>query len=93
MDSKYMLFRPATLVEGKQYLLRETRGNGTMVVLIPVKFVDYTSSPAFVIVSNGSGMRIRCLREALFSNETLTQDERQLLIIPSSSSDFHPVGI
>ena len=69
MDAKYMLFRPATLVEGKEYLLREIRGNGTMVVLKPVRFVDYTSSPAFVIVSNGSGMRMRCPREALFTNE------------------------
>jgi hypothetical protein len=68
MDVKYSLFHPATLVEGKEYILRETRGNGTMVELFPVRFVGFTSSPVYVVVCNGKGQRMRCLRDDLFTN-------------------------
>ena len=58
-----------------------------MVTLVLVKFVGYTSSPAFVIVTNGTGIRIRCLREELFANATHRADEGRHLIIPSSLSE------
>ena len=64
------LIRPVTLVEDLEYLMKVIRGNEAMVILIPVKFVSYTSCPAFVIVSNGSGTRLRCLREELFSQQS-----------------------
>jgi hypothetical protein len=67
MTTDYMN-RPSILVEGQGYLLREIRGNGTMVELFPVKFVGFTSSPVYVIVCNRTGQRIRCLREDLFTH-------------------------
>ena len=72
-----MLIRPVTLVEDLEYLMKVIRGNGAMVILTPVKFVSYTSCPEFVVVSNGTGHRIRCLRDDLFMQTSSAEDGRQ----------------
>lgn len=58
--------RPQTLENGKFYLLRENS-----MIKIPhgpsvVRFSSYTASPAFVIVQDKSGEKMRCPRDNLF---------------------------
>jgi len=64
MENDFRLIRPGTFVDGEEYLLKEQLADET--VLVPVTFVAYDPSPAFVIVRNGSG-RQRCLRDDLFA--------------------------
>ena len=65
METKYKLVRPATLVEGNEYLLNKRQDAAAERSVVPVRFVAYCSSPAFVIVSNGHG-KMRCAREDVF---------------------------
>jgi hypothetical protein len=60
------LIRPHTLEEGKQYLLVENQDGNNDIFLTTVKFVSYTACPAIVIITDGAGRRIRCLRDDLF---------------------------
>ena len=64
MENDFRLIRPGTFVDGEEYLLKEQLADET--VLVPVTFVAYDPSPAFVIVRNGTG-RQRCLRDDLFA--------------------------
>jgi hypothetical protein len=67
MNNKNKPVRPATLVEGDEYLLEKHHGAAIEPAWVHVRFIAYCSSPAFVIVSNGEG-RVRCPREELFNS-------------------------
>jgi hypothetical protein len=49
-------------MSGAEYLWRKKRG-GRLQTLVPVRFVDYDTCPAFVIVRTLAGERWRCPRE------------------------------
>lgn len=78
METKSFLVRPANLVEGAEYLVGERNGEVSERSLVPVRFVAYCASPAFVIVRNGKG-KMRCAREEIF---LYTQDSEPNLPIP-----------
>jgi hypothetical protein len=65
MKLKFTLSRPATLIEGSEYLMKESTEVDQVPTLVPVKFVVYEPHCAFVIVSRGEG-RERCSRDNLF---------------------------
>jgi hypothetical protein len=65
MNNENRLVRPATLVEGFEYLLNERPEASAESALVQVRFIAYCSSPAFVIVSNGNG-KLRCSRDHMF---------------------------
>ena len=66
MSTQRPYFRPQTLVEGQKYSRRERGQDGDRATFTAVLFVAYTSCPVFVIVYNGTGHKIRCLREDLY---------------------------
>ena len=65
MKLKFSLSRPATLIEGSEYLLKENMEIDQVPTLVPVMFVAYDPHSAFVIVSRGE-IRKRCSRDNLF---------------------------
>ena len=65
MKLKFTLSRPATLIEGSEYLMKESTEADQVPTLVPIKFVAYESHSTFVIVSRGEG-RQRCSRDNLF---------------------------
>ena len=65
MKLKFTLSRPATLIEGSEYLMKESTEADQVPTLVPVKFVAYEPHCAFVIVSRGEG-RQRCSIDNLF---------------------------
>lgn len=65
MKLKFTLSRPATLIEGSDYLMKESVEDNQVPTLVPVKFVAYELHCAFVIVSRGE-RRERCSRDNLF---------------------------
>ena len=67
MIKKNSLVRPGTLIEGAEYLIVEQDRKRRAFVMAKVKFLSYNSSPAFVVVSTGTGKRILCPREDLFT--------------------------
>ena len=69
--------RPQTLIEGQRYSLTERGQDGDGATYTEVLFVAYTSCPAFVIISNGSGRKVRCLREDLFIRAALPDDSHK----------------
>ena len=66
MATHQSYLRPQTLIEGQRYSRMERGQDGDGTTYTEVLFVAYTSCPAFVIISNGSGHKLRCLREDLF---------------------------
>jgi hypothetical protein len=66
MITNQAYFRPQTLLEGQRYSRMERGQNGDGTTYAEVLFIAYTSCPAVVIISNGSGHKFRCLREDLF---------------------------
>jgi hypothetical protein len=60
--------QPETLEEGREYYWLDDSTNSHHHML-PVRFVSYDPSPAFVIVSDETG-RKRCLRAELFVQAT-----------------------
>ncbi len=73
MEAIGSLIRPVTLTEGAEYLRLEHPENGNKPTPTLVRFIGYTACPAFVIVSDSSGRRGRCLREELFSHQSHTE--------------------
>jgi len=65
MKLKFTLSRPATLIEGSEYLMKENIEANQVPTLVPVRFVAYEPHSAFVIVSRAES-RQRCSRENLF---------------------------
>jgi len=65
MKLKFTLSRPATLIEGSEYLMKKSTDGNQVPTLVPVKFVAYEPHPAFVIVSRGEDHQ-RCSRDNLF---------------------------
>lgn len=57
---------PYSLKAGKNYLLRERQLDSGRKVPSIVKFVAYDPCPAFVIIQDSRGLKIRCLREDIF---------------------------
>jgi hypothetical protein len=66
MSTQRPFLRPQTLVEGQRYSRLERGQDGDRATYTEVLFIAYTSCPAVVIISNGSGHKMRCLREDLF---------------------------
>ena len=66
MSTQRPYLRPQTLVEGQRYSLLDRSQEGDRAFCAEVMFVAYTSCPAFVIISNDSGHKVRCLREDLY---------------------------
>ena len=66
MTTRHSDLCPQTLVEGQRYSRIERGQDGDRATYTEVMFIAYTSCPAVVIVSNGSGKRLRCMREELF---------------------------
>ncbi len=73
MEAISSVIRPDTLIEGAEYILFERAAIGNKPTPTSVRFVGYTACPAFVIVSDSSGRRVRCLREELFSHQSHTE--------------------
>jgi hypothetical protein len=63
MSHPLELTHPSTLEPGKIYLRWISGILGDR--LLPVEFVDYSASPAIIIIRNGFG-RERCPREELY---------------------------
>ncbi len=74
------LNRPQTLENGKFYLHREQSRIRKYKVVSVVLFSSYSACPAFVIVQDESGVKIRCPRDDLFT-------------INESETIFVPVGL
>ena len=74
MENDFRLIRISTFVDGEEYLLKERLEDKP--ALVPVTFVAYDPSPAFVIVRNGSG-RQRGLRDDLFVYPDPTAGNKQ----------------
>lgn len=55
--------RPATFVKGGQYLWRSTLPSQETKV---VRFIGYDPCPAFIIVLDSSGQKMRCPRDDVF---------------------------
>lgn len=60
----FLLARPQTLVKGELYLYLNVQQTEEQAVAA-VRFVAYTTCPAIVVVSNGSGQKVRCPRDGL----------------------------
>lgn len=60
------MMRPKTLKAGEPYfyITRDVRGHPLVGCM--VKFIDYDPCPAFVIIEQAAGSRIRCSRDDLF---------------------------
>jgi hypothetical protein len=58
--------RPDTFQKGELYLFRAHSLYGNQGAPSIVAFSSYTSSPAFVIIQNNTGSKIRCPRDDLF---------------------------
>lgn len=59
------LIRPETLSAGKEYWRSEPPDGKEMQPPIRVIFASYTACPAVVVVIDGVGKRVRCLRDDL----------------------------
>ncbi len=66
MDRTFSLLRPGTLVEGREYLRVEWWDGWRGASRRRVIFASYTACPALVVVNDGAGRRVRCLRDELF---------------------------
>ena len=71
IGENFKLTRPETLIEGEYYVCLD--GRYSYEPAIPIaQFIAYTSCPAIVVVSNGSGQRVRCPRDRLFNRQPET---------------------
>jgi hypothetical protein len=66
MEADFQFIRPETLQDGMEYWLAERNGSSNRRVYTPVTLVTYDPSPAFVIIKNCAGRKIRCPREDIF---------------------------
>jgi hypothetical protein len=67
IETAFKRIRPGTFIDGEEYLLIEGSGSiNQLPVLVPVKFIAYDPSPAFVIVRQDN-RRLRRLRDDLYS--------------------------
>lgn len=80
------LKRPETLEEGKEYLWQENTRSANGPSIQQVTFVSYHPCPAFVVVQDEEGKRWRCLREEIFTLETINQDRRFLALTTASAA-------
>ena len=67
------LMHPNTLVEGKHYVYMDRYDVEASPLLLDVKFVAYTPCPAIVVVLNGSGQKVRILRDDLYTKSYSSQ--------------------
>ena len=67
MIPKFQITRPLSFEDGNIYLYQDRDAVGQRKEISMVKFLDYDSCPAFVIVQILDGSRLRCLREDLFT--------------------------
>ena len=81
MQANPKLSQPKTLVEGKRYLRHEEAKSGQGPAFHTVVFISYCACPAFIVVRDGEGRKCRCLREEIFSPESVGQDRRYLALV------------
>lgn len=63
---KFQFIRPYTFERGKYYIFRERQlGSGRKAPSV-VKFIAYDACPAWVIIQDSRGLKMRCLREDIF---------------------------
>ena len=68
--------RPVTLVHRKVYLQHNRSRIGIHQSSSVVVFLSYTACPAFVIIQDESGLKIRCSRDDLFEFNELPSPQR-----------------
>lgn len=61
------LLLPDTLIEGGHYIYVDRCYTNSGTVIRDVQFVAYTSCPAIVVVLDGSGKKVRILRDDLYT--------------------------
>lgn len=61
------LIPPETFTPGASYLWQARHTRGRVRALLPVLFLAYDPCPAFVIVQNREGVRVRCPRAELYN--------------------------
>lgn len=66
MHSRPELISPETFTPGGRYLWRERHSRSRVRALLPVLFLTYDPCPAFVIVQNREGVRVRCPRAEVY---------------------------
>jgi len=67
LDPYLILLHPDTLIVGEHYLHVDRCDGEARLVLLDVQFVAYTSCPAIVVVLDGSGEKVRILRDDLYA--------------------------
>lgn len=60
------LIHPTTLLDGQNYFLKNQGASDPQADFVPVQFISYTPCPAYVIVANPDGQRIRCTRDDVY---------------------------
>jgi hypothetical protein len=86
MQATLSLHPPKTLIVGKRYLRREEAKSGQVSAFLSVVLLSYCACPAFIVVWDGEGRKLHCLREEIFSLETIDQD-RRFRILPSIAAN------
>jgi len=71
METDFKRIRPGTFFDGEDYLLEERAGRMSQRILVPVTFIAYDASPAFVIVRQ-EDRRLRRPRDDLFAFAAVT---------------------
>lgn len=66
MEPYLNLSRPYNLIEGEHYIYIDMCSGEPKLEFLDVQFIAYTSCPAIVIVLDGSGQKVRVLREELY---------------------------
>lgn len=73
--------RPKSLERDKLYLLRVDHPNTERKTVSAVFFSSYTSCPAYIIIKDQSGKKIRCSRDNLFVLTAPLSDQTRRLPI------------
>lgn len=66
MDQVIEYARPDALTLGRRYVRIERQWDYKIVELTPVTLAGYDPCPAFVIVKDTAGLRLRCPRNEIF---------------------------
>ena len=79
MDQVIEYTRPDALILGRRYVRIERQPDHQMLEETPVTLAGYDPCPAFVIVKDTVGLRLRCPRNEIFiSPDPLTRAPQEL---------------
>jgi hypothetical protein len=82
MIPEFHLTKPSTFMQGIPYLVHERNAGGQREDISVVKFINYDPCPAFVIVQKADGIRLRCLRDDIY---TLTNADHSAAVFQLAS--------